>query len=205
MSILKKLKYTFWGMKGNYLSHKMRFEKAIKIYSEMIEMDPTKTRPYRDKLYCLMAYNRYAEAIEVVDGLIAIEPDNPEYHYIKGSLLTSNDIQQYEQALTHYDQAIALKKDHMMSYLEKGLSLMNLERYDEAIDNLNQAIFITPEKAYWAYYYKAIIMKKRGKYDAAINLCNTALVTDMGKNFDKSMASSLKDQLLKLADEKGNV
>lgn len=51
----------------------------------------------------------------------------------------------YEEPLEYYDIAIGLDPEFAFAYYEKGFSLMNLKRYDEAEECLQKAIEINPD------------------------------------------------------------
>lgn len=192
MGVFRKMKYIFWGWKGNYLINKSRFEKAIKIYNEMIEMDPTGFMPYRNKTFCLIAMDRYKEALESVNKLLNLVPDNSTNHYVKGSILASDEFKRYEEAIECYDKAIALKSDYVDAILEKGIVLSMLNRNEEAMQCYDEAIRQSGGKSYWSYCHKANLLYKQGDYKGAIELCDLAMECKVPRPFNKDMATSIK-------------
>lgn len=50
------------------------------------------------------------------------------------------DKDDYEGAINKYDEALQLDKDNLFALAEKAMSLLSLEKYDEAIENCQKAI-----------------------------------------------------------------
>ena len=72
------------------------------------------------------------------------DPENPLEWTLKGMACAAsggND----EEALEYYDTAIGLDPEFGPAYYEKGLSLMNLKRYDEAEECYQKAVELNPD------------------------------------------------------------
>jgi Flp pilus assembly protein TadD len=95
-----------------------------------------------------------------------------------GSLTISGDelVDQgkFAEAITFYDQAIALEPRNAVALCGKGVALNALGNYSEALTVLDQAIAISPAYAK-AWYEKGNALNGLGRYDEAIAAYDKAL------------------------------
>lgn len=63
-------------------------------------------------------------------------------HWLTGRTLFQQSRREHENALTAYDQAVALNQDNPAILYERAVVLSNLGRYDEALSDLDQVIGI---------------------------------------------------------------
>jgi tetratricopeptide (TPR) repeat protein len=97
-----------------------------------------------------------------------IQPDYP-CERIDNKII---DISMINNAEIHYKKAIKLNDNYSEAHNNLGVLYLNMERYDDAINEFNSALknmsYSTPERAYvnmgWAYY------KKKNYKDAELNL-----------------------------------
>jgi tetratricopeptide (TPR) repeat protein len=73
---------------------------------------------------------------------ITIDPSNAGAHYILGELARMDE--KCEEAIPHYSEAIKFNSDFAEAYLGKGLCLVNLKKYEEAVPPLRSAERLTP-------------------------------------------------------------
>lgn len=73
---------------------------------------------------------------------IAIDPSNAGPHYILGELARRDE--KCEDALPQFSEAIKSDSSFAEAYLGKGLCLVSLRRYEEAIPSLRSAERLTP-------------------------------------------------------------
>jgi len=102
--------------------------------------------------YALVLFRRYElhEALAQIDRLLAVEPNNPNYLILKGSILVRKGdhvpaLQLYERILEHYSlQATA--------HLNYGHTLKTVGRLDESISAYRKTIELNPGagEAYWS-------------------------------------------------------
>ncbi len=97
----------------------------------------------------------------------------------------------YYEALSQYDQAIALAPGYVLAYVRRGYAYLLLKEYQRALDDFNRALLLKPEELYYrdgrgeAYF-------KLGKYQQALE--------DFNKSIDARVESTLKaDAYLKRA------
>lgn len=90
----------------------------------------------------------------------------------KGQTLLNLD--QLEEALEHFEQAIALDPRSIEGWIKKGTALERLQRIDEAIAAYDQAIAVDNSTA-TAYLFKAGVYNRQKKYAEALQCYEKAL------------------------------
>lgn len=71
------------------------------------------------------------------------------------------------RALSDFDDALALDSNLGEAQLMRGVALVQLARYSEAIDTLTQALAMNPEGTERAYYYRGAAYEELGDAQAA--------------------------------------
>ena len=71
------------------------------------------------------------------------------------------------RALTDFDGAAALNPELGEAQLMRGIALVQLDRYPEAVDTLTQAIAMNPERPERAYFYRAAAYEELGNAQSA--------------------------------------
>ena len=84
---------------------------------------------------------------------------------------------QDEIALPFYEALLALKTDDAKAWHNKGVTLAELGRYEEALTAYEEAIRIEPSYAK-AWYNKSISLRSSGKYEEALKAKNEAIRLD---------------------------
>jgi tetratricopeptide (TPR) repeat protein len=109
-----------------------------------------------------------------------------------------DEVEDYEQAITAYQQAIALNPEHSKAYNNMGISYGKSGKYQQAITAYEQAIALNPEYSE-AYYNMGISYANLGKYEQAITAYQQAIAlnpeySDAYNNMGNSYAKSGKYQ-----------
>jgi tetratricopeptide (TPR) repeat protein len=86
--------------------------------------------------------NNRAEALNMFDRAIKVEPKNWLAHLNRGNVL--KDLNKYAESMKCYDLAISLQSNHSETYNNKGNLLQDLNKYDEALSAYEKAILIQP-------------------------------------------------------------
>jgi|TARA_R100001143_G_scaffold57544_1_gene54864 tetratricopeptide (TPR) repeat protein len=73
----------------------------------------------------------------------------------------------YEKALSDYATAKRIRPDTGETYLNEGAALIFLERYDEALQSLDQAIALGSKDLHAAYYNRALAKEKLNDVEGA--------------------------------------
>ena len=74
---------------------------------------------------------------------------------------------QDERALHDFDSAVSLAPSGAEAHLMRGIALVQLERYPEAIETLTAALAMNPDSAARAHYYRGAAQEEIGNTPAA--------------------------------------
>jgi tetratricopeptide (TPR) repeat protein len=105
-------------------------------------------------------------------GAVPVTAQSAGYLTITGDELV--DQGKYAEAITYYDQALAIEPRNTVAMCGKGVALNALGNYSEALTVLDQAIVISPGYAK-AWYEKGVALDGLGRYDEAIVAYDKAL------------------------------
>ena len=86
------------------------------------------------------------------------------------------NLEQYEEAIADYDQALRVQPDNMLAYIHRGLAKARMGDFEEAIIDFNQALELEPDNES-AYINRGLAKYNLGRsqeaiadYDQALNL-----------------------------------
>jgi len=105
------------------------------------------------------------------------DPENSDIQYSLGFTYFQY-FNKYEEAITHLQKAISLKKDYSEAYNALGYIYLKQEKWNEAINMFEKALlnifYPTPEMVYinmgWAYFKKKDYIKAIDSYKKATEL-----------------------------------
>lgn len=99
---------------------------------------------------------KYDEALEFADGMLAKNPGNYFYLYVKGYLY--QNMKNYVDALTYYKKAIESNPEHAESYSNVGLvyCLQAQDFSQEAVTDINDPRYSVDQAQLKSYYEKAL-------------------------------------------------
>ncbi|MGP6220806.1 tetratricopeptide repeat protein [Caldiplasma sukawensis] len=98
---------------------------------------------------------KYEEAIKEFDTAISLNPENPNYYYTKGLILSF--LERYEEALLEYDKAINLDPNNPDYHYDKGISFKRLRLYYGVIKEFDMAIKLDPNEPLYLVSYAEIM------------------------------------------------
>jgi tetratricopeptide (TPR) repeat protein len=89
------------------------------------------------------------------------------------------NLERYEEAITSYDKALAIKPDFHEAWHNRGVALTGLERYEEAITSYNEAISIESDY-HGVWYLRGGALIGLERYEEAITSYDKALAIQPG-------------------------
>jgi tetratricopeptide (TPR) repeat protein len=84
----------------------------------------------------------------------------------------------YEEAIRLHDQALALAPDFALAWVNKGIALKNLGRFDEAVKYYNWVIEHLDPEYKKAWHNKAVVLMMQGEFQKAVKCLDHALEID---------------------------
>ncbi|OGD18485.1 MAG: hypothetical protein A2W03_05025 [Candidatus Aminicenantes bacterium RBG_16_63_16] len=133
----------------------------------------------------LFEEKKYAEALDMIDGLLAKDPDCPELHawrgHVMGNMAQGNpaDMMKYGMgAMQEYEAALALDPQNADAHFGRGVARMAAPPgfggdIDGAIVDFEASLAKSPSPE--AYYYLGQAYQKKGMADAAKEAYKKAL------------------------------
>jgi tetratricopeptide (TPR) repeat protein len=125
---------------GNLLINKSKYDDAIKIYDQVLKIDPTSVEALNGKGLAFNKLGRYEDAITWFDNAIKIDPTSAQVLNNKGISLAN--LNRFEEAITLFDKAIKIDPGFVDALYNKGGALAELGKYDEAAKWTNKALEI---------------------------------------------------------------
>lgn len=159
--------------KGRMLGRLGRHEDALGCYIKAKDLNP-------DSLYILWnvarvecdGYRNYAGALEVVDTLLRICPEDRFTLQARANLLCSQ--RKYEEAKGAFDRALAIDPQNSVLLTDKGTTLELLDRPEDARECFELAISIDPGN-FVALTNKGVLLQAVGRYYDAARCYDRAL------------------------------
>jgi formylglycine-generating enzyme required for sulfatase activity/tetratricopeptide (TPR) repeat protein len=152
-------------LRGKAYEKKGEEDKALEDYQKCIEIDNKSTSCYFDSISILIKNEKNYSALNLINDLLKIEPDNIRASYKKAIIFY--DIGKFNEAITLYTKLIKLEPDYYGGYFARGNSYSALKNYKLAIKDYDVAISLNPK--HWKSYLE------RGTMNAYLGSSNSAI------------------------------
>jgi tetratricopeptide (TPR) repeat protein len=160
-TVARSIRALFWSRSG-------RYEEAVLDLTLAIERrsDDYLCLSARVHVYC--AANRHAEAITDYERFVELAPADLPLHVVLAPVIAEAyyAAERFDEALTAYDRALAGGEGGGGVHLGRARALFGLDRLEEALPDLDQAITTAP--GYRAYFMRAFIHRQLGHPEAAL-------------------------------------
>lgn len=113
-----------------------------------------------------LKFNQPNEALREFLLLTKLEPRNAENFYNAGKIFEQGG--KTEQALSFYQQAIALNKKHVKAHASLGMMLYKTKQLESAKREISLAISLNPNE-FSSYFYLGKILKEAKDYPGAVD------------------------------------
>ena len=131
--------FVWYRIGRSYSNLNKDLDKALSYLDKGVQMDPNYKWFFQEKGRIFMKLQRYNEVIENYTKVFEIDPKSSfSLHQIGEA---NHFLGQYEIAVEYFDRAIAINPNHEWSYHDKAQSLIDLKKYQEALDCLNSFKF----------------------------------------------------------------
>jgi len=134
---------------GELFMETMKYEDALAQFTSAIEAEPSNADYYFARGKAYEELSKYTEAKTDFEKTVVFEPRNVNAFVRLGAVC--NKLGNYEEALVHLNHATGLDKRSSTAYPEKVITLIYLEKYDQALRASDTAIIIkdNPLNYYW--------------------------------------------------------
>jgi Tfp pilus assembly protein PilF len=127
-------------------------ERADELQSKALALEPDYAVARDQKGWVLLAQGRNDEAVPEYERALALDPSNADAD--SGLGWAYQRLGEFDKSAEYFDKAIRVSPyDRGLSYWYggKGAANFGLKRYDQAIEQLRQAIAINPNYIQWAH------------------------------------------------------
>lgn len=149
-----------------------RYEEALAICKQALQLDPAYAKIYALKGYALGKLEQYEEALIAYDRALALEPSWASALGEKGRVLSM--LGRYQEALDAYTLALFFDPHDADMWTNRGDVLTHLGRYQEALDDHNFALSYNPNDAF-VLVSKGHVLYHLGRYQEALGAYDQAL------------------------------
>lgn len=119
------------------------FEDALEFLKESEKISPTCLDTLNGMAFCYSNLGFNQQALEVYERITRIDPYSAEAWYNIGLFeLTKKN---FQDALHAFDYALTIHPDDPNTIIHKAQTLSNLQLYNEAIDEFQQAVELSPD------------------------------------------------------------
>ncbi len=146
-----------------------KYEDSIKIFNELIDRNPFSKRDWQALASAQFMNEDFSESVESSEYAIAIDPDDPNSIMAKANGVFR--LENYEEALECYRRYCEKVPYDEYGELSQGISLVCLDRQEEAIEHLLKALEMGgPQSPHLAQIYQELAFAYGGikQYDKAI-------------------------------------
>lgn len=140
-----------------------KYADAIELFNKALNADPQLYDSYIYRAGSYEQLGQYRNAAIDFDRASVFMPKDADVFFNAGRMYYK--LMSFDTALLKLDKAIELKSKHLQAYQYRTLTLMELERYHEALENVKKAIHI--DDIAENYYYSGMVLEKLKNLDAA--------------------------------------
>ncbi len=141
---------------GVEFTENLKYEDAITQFTSAIGIEPSNPGYYHARGLAYMSLKKYNEAKNDFEKALVFAPKDVDLLVSLGA--ANNKLGDYEAALKNLNRASALDRRDVALYPEKVITLIGLERYDQALRVSDTAVLIKDNPM--NYYYRGIIYAK---------------------------------------------
>ncbi|MCB0763484.1 MAG: tetratricopeptide repeat protein [Flavobacteriales bacterium] len=157
--------FVAWYNLGNALARIERFAESNEALDLCIAIDERFTSAYFSKARNLLQLGELQAAVDCYSETLAYDgPQAVTFSYIGECF---EKMERYEQALIHYDQALALDPNWVDAWVGRGVVKGMQSRLQESVQDLTTALKLAPDHGD-AWFYLAGTLGRQERYDEAL-------------------------------------
>ena len=181
--------------RGDSAMNRLAYAEAARLYGEAADLDPERAEAYSRQGLALWAAQRFEDAVPVLSRALALDPGDARARYYRGASHLALD--DFEASVEDLQAATDLgsldPEDVRRAHHLRAVAHMNLERYEEAIAAMSDALAAAPEHAFY-HLERARLYDFTGRPDAAIEdyaafLASDAAAPDLRAEAEQRLAA----------------
>ena len=181
-----------YQVRGLSRVYQERFEDAISDFKTGLRLDPQNRSLRHNLILCLARSQRYEEAILAADTLLTYSPRYVPAMAMRSDLLW--ELGDSTGALEWINKALDVNKYDADMLHHRGVILARMERYEEAEQDLDRAIYLNPGNAN-EYITRAMIRYFRDNLNGALNDYDLSVMIDPGNVNARYNRGNLRAQI----------
>ena len=133
-----------WISKVMTLRNLDRIEEAKEAYRQGVSQAPSLKDPeeWNDLAGAIFDRGDFQATIDFLDFLLELEPEEQSYKFNKLGPLSK--MKRYDAVAELAEELVESMPDFVPGWMVRGIALLGLERYEEAIESFDQAILLDP-------------------------------------------------------------
>jgi serine/threonine protein kinase len=144
--------------KGKLLYRQQKYQEASSIYDKVLSNDHNNAEALSGKGLSLLALGQKKEALEYLEQVRQIKPDDPRFWQEIGYTVEQLQGRQaartyFEEALWSYNDLLKIRRNNPIIWTDRGTILLKLNRPQEALDSYEEALKIDRD------FYEALVGK----------------------------------------------
>lgn len=171
--------------KGIKLHEEEKYKDAIKLYTQIPRSDTNYHLALHEIILSHYADSNYKACLPLIDEGIKYYPDKM-FRWLNHKANVLDDMGKQQEALAVYDTLIKNFPNNVSAYFNKAITLMRMEKYDEAIPYFQQVILIDPYYTSAHYHLGRLSYFKGNMVQAMMSFMTTMLVNPSNR-FQKNV------------------
>lgn len=143
-------------------------DKALSTFKEALKFDPTIFLAYTNRAEIFRQQKKFGLALSEVKKVLERSPQGHDVrayaHNLWGNILS--DLEKYDEAITHYDQALKILPDYASCHLNRGWALEQLGIIKEAEEEYRHALALRKNDPK-VYRLLGCLLLSTGKFEDA--------------------------------------
>jgi len=162
-------------IRGNALLGLGKNEESCPLFEQSLKADNTYVPAYLGQSKCEYSRGQAAQALATAQKATTLDPAHMDSWYLLGDLYRALD--QPQQALTAYNQALKINPDDFIALSSKAMTLLSINQPDAAAKEVARLNQIRPH-ALMTMYLQAYVDYHNGKYNEAADSLQQVLRVD---------------------------
>lgn len=149
---------------------------ALQDINKTLDQNPLDNSYWSLKVLILLKMSKYDSALSTLDDALNVNSSNSQALNDRG-LLEAGYLHDYNRSIESFDRAIRLDPTNAKTYYNKGMTLENMGKYQDAILAFQQAVKLSPNFAN-AWNLEGLSYSALNQYDEALKCFDKATQLD---------------------------